>query len=149
VSENSGEVRINEKNVDDATLRLIARRAQTVAAQLGQAPEHASIVNADAVALQENTAERLDRRERLAEIRELAAHASTYSTPNPTEDVSQRERLEARNENIMNAEVPHAAAGNLPNSGLGLNIVMFVSFVAALCMVPDVRRRLRRSVDLL
>lgn len=142
VSENAGEIRINEKNVDDATLRLIARRAQTVAAQLAQDQKQSSSPNAAAVALQQSAAENLDRRTRLAQIRALAANASTYSTPNPTQDVSQRERIDARNQNVIETDSSHAAAGSLPNSGLALNVVMFISFVAALCAVPDVRRKL-------
>ena len=177
VSEKAGQVRVNDKNVNDATLRLIARRAQAVAAQINPAPQTV----ATEAPVTGNAADRHDRRVRIAELRDLAAKAQVFAPTPPEHITTVEDRLAQRTERVMGdtmhagAAIPYAVAptndpaasdnvvamtqtpssdqthmrsGKLPNSGLGLNLLLLLSFVGAFLLVrPDLKRQLVAAIS--
>lgn len=176
VSEKAGQVRVNDKNVNDATLRLIARRAQAVAAQLNPAPQTV----ATEAPVTGNAADRHDRRVRIAELRDLAANAQVFAPTPPEHITTVEDRLAQRTERVMGdtmhagAAIPYAVAptndpaasdnvvamtqpspdtahmrsGKLPSSGLGLNVLLLLSFTGAFLLVrPDLKRQLVAAIS--
>lgn len=149
ISLNAGQVSINDKEADDADVRSIAGRARAVADALKQSAE---------TSYEEPAAPQTPVNERAASRREKRIFANQLTAENEMtpvypvakfpEDTEQRDRIDARNAQVaaLRAEAAHpgAPAGSLPNSGLGLNLlIVTAAAIAFAAMKKDVRDRLR------
>lgn len=94
VSETAGSVSVNDAETNDATLRRLASRAQTVAAQLEQSQQVVSS-SAPTTAMNERAEERGQNRAVASSIASALATAPTYDV-NPNVVLSEKERLAIR-----------------------------------------------------
>jgi hypothetical protein len=164
VTENSGEVSVNSKNVDEDTLRRIQARAVTVANQL----ENASSSAQAQTPTTENAAARRTQRQFVTQVKQDFENAPTYiNDPNVVMTEEQRNAIrangirpqftEASASSVSpltfsnppeaeaavtdvpqgddglhsGAQVADAQSTKLPNSGLGLNLIVLAALAAA------------------
>lgn len=171
VSENAGQVNINTANVDEATQRQLAARANAVAGQLQSSASAASSSQIAETPLSEHVEARRAQRVFVNQLAVASQDAKTYSN-DPNKVISVQERVGIRAARIANLPAPsyapqalgvgeggssaasaieaiapvtvvdipqvHPAAmtqepqsTQLPNSGLGLNILVTLSLLCA------------------
>ena len=148
ISENAGQVRTNATTVDDATMRRIAERARTVAAQL-QASTQSDTVRSSAASQPVDQSAWLQMR---ATRRALTAVRT--ASPNSTISV----RTSAASGSVLATVKPlqspdtpaiHPAAttqptttpSSLPDSGMGLNIILVGTFFLALFSLSSEKKQ--------
>ncbi len=168
IVQNGKQVNINEKNVDPDTLKRIAARATQVAATLqadqsgsssseavveNQPAQSAVVDHADAGAWLAMRATQKAMNEMhtapspepmaavmapsAAASSSLSSSASSSSTSNMAEPVMAYQAPTV----VDTVAMPTVPSKRLPNSGLGLDLLMFVSFVLAVAMLPEERKR--------
>lgn len=162
------ESNINAKDADDATLRRIATRAQTVAATL----EKESVEAQAETPLTNHASSRRTARQFTVQLQDVASNAKTYAN-DPNVVISEKDRLAIRAARIAGLPDPAVApqpttntsssavsevsaapgivtvsdaepmhqgaqqtqpvmqATDLPNSGLGLNLLVLITLTAA------------------
>ncbi len=110
----STDVNINAKNVDDSTLRRIAARAQTVAAALQNADR---TIQAETPVTAFASSRRATRQFSM-QLKELASSESVT--------IKQAEPI------YKGTDIPPGTlqGSNLPNSGLGLNLLVLLALIA-------------------
>lgn len=166
VSQNAQRVRVNDKNVDDETLRRIAQHAQSVAAvfkgqQTDESPTEVAASSASVQQLQSplayvsaNQATQLER----IQFRNALAQAERNGQPAPSAPVPLAEASSSSASAVAFEPVPVTmpltqettatpeivtSKNGLPNSGLGLNILITLSLFLALALTrPDLRQRM-------
>lgn len=119
------EYSINAKDADEAAVRRVAMRAQTVVATLAQ-EQQPSQPETPITAL---ASSRRAARQFAVQLRDLSANAKTYEN-DPHVTVQQRDRLAIRAARTT-ASLHPGASQDLPSSGLGLNLLVLTTLAAA------------------
>ena len=135
ISENAGQVRTNATTVDDATMRRIAERARTVAAQL-QASTQSDTVRSSAASQPVDQSAWLQMRatrRALTAVRTASPRTiSPVSTSTSGSVFATVETLQAPGTQATHQAAATQSASSLPDSGMGLNLLLVTTFFFAL-----------------
>lgn len=154
MTDNADRVRINDKTVTDGELARIANRAAQVAAQIhaaaGEASGESSYESSkeQASASQSPIEDRVDpnawmamreTRRQLATLHDAASSSAVSVQSSEMSSVSSSQYAEVE----YTAPVPTMTetSDHLPNSGLGLNVLIVAAFLLSMLGLSTVRRR--------